>query len=218
MWRRSGRWPGPISRCPSASAKGPRRSARAAARRAAALRGARGLAHDEPLFHQAIDQLHRAVVLDEQLLREVVDRDAPVTIAALAALRGKFRLDLLRSLDRVRGLDERVAQTLDLVNLTARRDTPVSELAYGEKRRLEIGLALASGPSRMRSTTTGATAACCSPMPGAGPRSPRCACCSCPSRCISCWGYATRPPAAGAARCSCSASARPARAPALQAG
>ena len=34
-----------------------------------------------------------------------------------------------------------------LVNLAARPDTPVSELAYGEKRRLEIGLALATSPS-----------------------------------------------------------------------
>jgi branched-chain amino acid transport system permease protein len=39
-----------------------------------------------------------------------------------------------------------VAQTLALVGLTARADTPVSALAYGEKRRLEIGLALASSP------------------------------------------------------------------------
>jgi len=70
-----------------------------------------------------------------------------VTIAALAALRGKFRLDLLKSLQRVRGLDEQVQHTLALVNLAARRDTPVAELAYGEKRRLEIGLALASSPS-----------------------------------------------------------------------
>jgi branched-chain amino acid transport system permease protein len=70
-----------------------------------------------------------------------------VTIAALAALRGKFKLDLVRSLHRVHGLDERVDQTLQLVNLTSRRDTPVAELAYGEKRRLEIGLALASSPS-----------------------------------------------------------------------
>ena len=30
---------------------------------------------------------------------------------------------------------------------TSRPDTPVSELAYGEKRRLEIGLALATSPS-----------------------------------------------------------------------
>ncbi|HKU47864.1 MAG TPA: branched-chain amino acid ABC transporter ATP-binding protein/permease [Burkholderiales bacterium] len=70
-----------------------------------------------------------------------------VTIAALAALRGKFRLDLLRSLRAVRGLDEQVDATLERVDLTARRDTPVAELAYGEKRRLEIGLALACSPS-----------------------------------------------------------------------
>jgi branched-chain amino acid transport system permease protein len=70
-----------------------------------------------------------------------------VTIAALAALRGKFRLDLMRSLLRIKGLDEQVEHTLALVNLRARRDTPVAELAYGEKRRLEIGLALASSPS-----------------------------------------------------------------------
>jgi branched-chain amino acid transport system permease protein len=33
------------------------------------------------------------------------------------------------------------------VNLSDRSDTPVAELAYGEKRRLEVGLALASSPS-----------------------------------------------------------------------
>ena len=37
--------------------------------------------------------------------------------------------------------------TLGLVGLTARADTAVSALAYGEKRRLEIGLALATLPS-----------------------------------------------------------------------
>jgi len=70
-----------------------------------------------------------------------------VTIAALAELRGKLRLDMLRSMDSVPGLTEQVERTLELVNLTARPDTPVAELAYGEKRRLEIGLALATSPS-----------------------------------------------------------------------
>jgi len=70
-----------------------------------------------------------------------------IVIAALAKLRGKFRLDLFRSLDSIPGLNALVARTLELVNLTARPDTPVSELAYGEKRRLEIGLALATSPS-----------------------------------------------------------------------
>jgi branched-chain amino acid transport system permease protein len=69
-----------------------------------------------------------------------------LVIAALAELRGKFRLDLFRKLDRVKGLSEQVEHTLAMVNLTSRADTPASELAYGEKRRLEIGLALATSP------------------------------------------------------------------------
>jgi branched-chain amino acid transport system permease protein len=70
-----------------------------------------------------------------------------LTIAALADIRGKFRLDLLRSVSRIPHLDEQVAHTLELVNLSRQADAPVSELAYGEKRRLEIGLALATSPS-----------------------------------------------------------------------
>ena len=70
-----------------------------------------------------------------------------ITIAALADRRGPFRLDLLRHVGSVRGLTQRVEDTLELVHLTERADLPVSELAYGEKRRLEIGLALATAPS-----------------------------------------------------------------------
>ncbi len=70
-----------------------------------------------------------------------------VVIAALAERRGAFRLDLLRRIDRVAGLDAQVESTLALVGLIARADVPVAALAYGEKRRLEIGLALAASPS-----------------------------------------------------------------------
>jgi branched-chain amino acid transport system permease protein len=70
-----------------------------------------------------------------------------LVIAALAELRGKFKLDLFRSLDSIPGLNEQVERTLALVNLSSRSATPVSQLAYGEKRRLEIGLALATSPS-----------------------------------------------------------------------
>ncbi|TPL71607.1 branched-chain amino acid ABC transporter ATP-binding protein/permease [Mesorhizobium sp. B2-3-15] len=68
-------------------------------------------------------------------------------IAALGEARGKFRLDLFKSIHSVPGLSEQVERTAALVNLTARLERPVSELAYGEKRRLEIGLALATSPS-----------------------------------------------------------------------
>jgi branched-chain amino acid transport system permease protein len=70
-----------------------------------------------------------------------------IVIAALAQKRGSFRLDLFREIGRIEGLARRVEETLALVHLTARADTPVADLAYGEKRRLEIGLALATAPS-----------------------------------------------------------------------
>jgi branched-chain amino acid transport system permease protein len=70
-----------------------------------------------------------------------------LTIAALAERRGRFRLDLLKSLAGVPGLDGLVGHTLELIDLTDRAGTPVSDLAYGEKRRLEVGLALATSPS-----------------------------------------------------------------------
>ena len=70
-----------------------------------------------------------------------------LTIAALAELRGKFKLDLFSNPKNIPGLAEQVEHTLELVGLTNRVDTPVSALAYGEKRRLEVGLALATSPS-----------------------------------------------------------------------
>jgi branched-chain amino acid transport system permease protein len=70
-----------------------------------------------------------------------------LTIAALAEIRGRFRLDLFRNPAKIKGLSEQVDRTLELVSLKTRADTTVSSLAYGEKRRLEIGLALATSPS-----------------------------------------------------------------------
>ncbi|HUK59915.1 MAG TPA: branched-chain amino acid ABC transporter ATP-binding protein/permease [Stellaceae bacterium] len=70
-----------------------------------------------------------------------------IVIAALAERRGIFALDLLRRIDRVPGLAAQVDSTLSLVGLGGRADVPVAELAYGEKRRLEIGLALAASPT-----------------------------------------------------------------------
>ncbi len=68
-------------------------------------------------------------------------------IPALAETRGRFRLDLFRDMHRVPGLGDDVERTLALVDLAARADVPVADLSYGEKRRLEIGLALATAPS-----------------------------------------------------------------------
>jgi len=70
-----------------------------------------------------------------------------LAIASLGQLRGKFKLDLLKYVWKVRGLEAQIESTAALVHLSERLNAPVSELAYGEKRRLEIGLALATSPS-----------------------------------------------------------------------
>ena len=70
-----------------------------------------------------------------------------VIIAVLAERRGRFSLDLMRRIHRVPGLDVQVESTLVLLGLEQRADVPVAQLAYGEKRRLEMALALAASPS-----------------------------------------------------------------------
>jgi branched-chain amino acid transport system permease protein len=81
-----------------------------------------------------INQLFDALTVRQNLMMSV-----------LARSRGRFRLDLLRRVTKVHGASEQVEAALALVELTHRADTPVHELAYGEKRRLEIGLTLATG-------------------------------------------------------------------------
>ena len=68
-----------------------------------------------------------------------------VTVPVLARQRGRFKLDMLRGTHHLREVDAQVEAAIELVGLSHCIDSPVAELAYGEKRRLEIGLALATG-------------------------------------------------------------------------
>lgn len=68
-------------------------------------------------------------------------------IAALARSRGPLRLDLLRGAGSIPDVEAQIASILGLLNLVERADTPAHILAYGEKRRLEIGMALATSPN-----------------------------------------------------------------------
>ncbi|UHL64425.1 branched-chain amino acid ABC transporter ATP-binding protein/permease [Paralcaligenes sp. KSB-10] len=79
-----------------------------------------------------------------QLFESLTVRQNTV-IPVLARNRGRFRPDMLRGLHRVKNLDDQVMAAIELVGLSHRADSLVSELPYGEKRRLEIGLALATG-------------------------------------------------------------------------
>ncbi|HEY5340830.1 MAG TPA: ABC transporter ATP-binding protein [Candidatus Aquilonibacter sp.] len=67
-------------------------------------------------------------------------------IPGLAARRGAFRGDIFGAMKRVDGLAELVEHTLSAVGLAEHAGRRAGDLAYGEKRRLEIGLALATEP------------------------------------------------------------------------
>jgi len=72
-----------------------------------------------------------------------------VEIAALAAENGSFSLDFLRRRDRMTGVHEIVDRMLDAVDLASEREIEAKNLPYGDKRRLEIAVALASEPEML---------------------------------------------------------------------
>jgi branched-chain amino acid transport system permease protein len=82
-----------------------------------------------------INQLFPSLTVRENLLVPVIARHY-----------GSFRPAMLRNVARAPALNAAVEETLAAVQLSARAATRVAELAYGEKRRLEIGLALATRP------------------------------------------------------------------------
>lgn len=67
-------------------------------------------------------------------------------IPVLARTYGKFHPAMLRAVTRDVTVNAGIEEAAASVQLDERLDTPAAELAYGEKRRLEIGLALATRP------------------------------------------------------------------------
>jgi branched-chain amino acid transport system ATP-binding protein len=66
-------------------------------------------------------------------------------VLSLLGLR-KARWGTFRALAKYNGLDEQAHAVLKLVGLDALAERPIAEVAYGEKRRLEIAMALAQSP------------------------------------------------------------------------
>jgi branched-chain amino acid transport system permease protein len=69
-----------------------------------------------------------------------------VLVPALAATRGAFRLDCFVPLVGARGAHEIAERVMEQVGLLERRNVRAEDLSYGEKRRLEVALALATQP------------------------------------------------------------------------
>ena len=67
-------------------------------------------------------------------------------IAAIAAENGPFRFDFFKHEDRYPAIEESTRETLQSVGLWDQRETAAKNLPYGDKRRLELGIALTAEP------------------------------------------------------------------------
>ena len=69
-----------------------------------------------------------------------------VQIAALASQHGSFSMNFLRRRDGYESVADRAERTLESVELLSDADVEAASLPYGDKRRLEIAIALAADP------------------------------------------------------------------------
>jgi branched-chain amino acid transport system permease protein len=81
-----------------------------------------------------------------QLFTELTARQN-LRVAALGRHRGALRFDVFRRDDGIAAVEQSVAGLIEELGLEQSADIPVHMLAYGEKRRIEVGLALATLPS-----------------------------------------------------------------------
>ncbi len=95
-----------------------------------------------------IDVCHRGISKTYQINQLFSDFTVceNVEIAVLAHARGRFRIDCFRSLSADPSRRARAEQILDKLGLLPFADHPTAEMSYGEKRRLEIAIALANDP------------------------------------------------------------------------
>ena len=70
-------------------------------------------------------------------------------VAALAAEHGSFRFNFLRHRKRYPEVENVARETLEAVGLWDQRESAAKDLPYGDKRRLEIGIALAAEPDML---------------------------------------------------------------------
>jgi branched-chain amino acid transport system ATP-binding protein len=70
-----------------------------------------------------------------------------VQMAALASEHGSFRLNFLRRRESFEAVDDTATEMLEAVNLLGSGGLEAGSLPYGDKRRLEIAIALASEPN-----------------------------------------------------------------------
>lgn len=69
-----------------------------------------------------------------------------IAVAAFAAEHGSFSVNFFRRRDAYDEVSDRTSHILETIELLEEADHPAEELPYGDKRRLEVAIGLATGP------------------------------------------------------------------------
>jgi branched-chain amino acid transport system ATP-binding protein len=72
-----------------------------------------------------------------------------VEVAAFATAHGSFSVNFLKHRNGYGDVSDKAAEMLDAVNILGSADMPAADLPYGDKRRLEIAIALTAEPDLM---------------------------------------------------------------------
>ena len=96
-----------------------------------------------------IQTCHRGISKSYQIVQLFADFTVHdnLVIPTIARIYGTFTWQMFQRLRSIEGLDDHVSEVLTMVGLESLADRPVEELPYGARRRLEIGIALATAPS-----------------------------------------------------------------------
>lgn len=70
-----------------------------------------------------------------------------VDVSSFASEQGSFTVNFFRRRERYDAVSHRTQEALELVDLTDEADVPAASLPYGDKRRLEVAIGLATDPN-----------------------------------------------------------------------
>jgi branched-chain amino acid transport system permease protein len=112
--------------------------------------GGRILLRGHDITGHSVTAINRAGIAKSyqinQLFNDLTGRQN-LRIASLGRHRGMLHFDVFRAADSIPEVEQSIAELIDELGVAATADLPVATLPYGEKRRLELGLALATLPT-----------------------------------------------------------------------
>jgi branched-chain amino acid transport system permease protein len=108
------------------------------------------LLHGQDITGRGVTAVNQAGIAKSYQINQLYDDltgRQNLRIAALGSARGALRFDVFRADDSIVAVERSITGLIDELGLVGRADLPVAMLAYGEKRRIELGMALATLPS-----------------------------------------------------------------------